>query len=207
MIYTSYDYLTKYGDTLGEIINLAEIDGYSFDYVEKTLFKSTMIKEFEASNITQIAFTSSIQLYRKLFPNSEASTKDLHLFSSHYWIGEMYVKIFLKYRVNFQTIFAYLPIQKMHELYGVYHEMDMTQFYQYFESLRQKNTFTLFLKEKCLSLKSLSEKTGISVSTLKSLKEGKRDFKNLKSSYLEKISHYLGVEMQTLLGEITLEIR
>lgn len=207
MIYTSYDYLTKYGDTLAEIINLAELDGYSFDFIEKTLIKSTMIKEFEGSNITQIAFTSSIQLYRKLFPGSEATTSDIQLFSSHYWIGEMYIKIFLKYKVNFQTIFTYLPIQKMHELYGVYHEMDVTQFYKYFESLRQKNIFTIFLKEKELTLKSLSEKTGISVATLKALKEGKRDFANLKSSYLEKISHYLGVEMQTLLGEITLEIK
>lgn len=207
MIFTSYDYLTKYGDTLAEIINLAEIDGYSFDFVEKTLIKSTMIKEFEASNITQIAFTSSMQLYRRLFPNSNATTKEIHLFSSHYWIGEMYIKIFLKYRVNFQTIFAYLPIKKMHQLYGVYHEMDVTQFYRYFELLREKNMFEIFLKEKVATLKSLSEKTEISLSTLKALKEGKRDFKNLKSSYLEKISHYLGIEMQTLLGEITLEIK
>ena len=207
MIYTAYDYLTKYGDTIGEIINLAELDCYSFDLIEKTLYKSSMIKEFEESNITQIAFTSSILLYRKLFPNSEATTKDIHLFSSYYWIGEMYLKIFLKYKVNFETIFAYLPIKKMHELYGVYHEMDVTQFYRYFESLRERNIFSIFLKEKELTLKALSDKTGISVATLKSLKEGKRDFKNLKSSYLEKISHYLGVEMQTLLGEITLEIK
>jgi DNA-binding Xre family transcriptional regulator len=207
MIYTAYDYLTKYGDTIGEIINLAELDGYSFDFIEKTLYKSSMIKEFEESNITQIAFNSSILIYRKLFPNSEATTKDIHLFSSYYWIGEMYIKIFFKYKVNFETIFAYLPIQKMHELYEVYHEMDVTQFYRYFESLKEKNTFEIFLKEKELTLKALSNKTGISVSTLKALKEGKRDFVNLKSSYLEKISHYLGVEMQTLLGEITLEIK
>ena len=207
MIYTSYDYLTKYSDTLAEIINLAELDGYSFDYIEKTLIKSTMIKEFESSNITQIAFTSSLQLYRKLFPNSTATTKDVRLFSSYYWIGEIYIKIFLKYKVNFQTIFAYLPIIKMHQLYEVYHEMDVTLFFKYFESIKQINIFAIFLKEKKLTLKMLSEKSGISISTLKALKEGKRDFRNLKSSYLEKISHYLGVEMQTLLGEITLEIK
>ena len=207
MIYTSYDYLTKYSDTLAEIINLAELDGYSFDYIEKTLIRSSMIKEFEASNITQIAFTSSMQLYRKLFPSSNATTKDIHLFSSFYWIGEIYIKIFLKYRVNFETIFTYLPIQKMHELYDVYHEIDVIQFYKYFESLKEKNIFSIFLKEKELTLRTLSEKSGIAISTLKALKEGKRDFINLKSSYLEKISHYLGTQMQTLLGEITLEIK
>ena len=206
-IYTAPDYLQKYSDTLGEIICFAETDNYSFDYIEKTLIKSAMIKEFESSNVTHIAFDSSIQIYNELFPRGEASKKDLHLFSPHYWIGEIYIKIFLKYKVNFETIFAYLPIRKMHELYGAYHEMDVTQFYKYFEELRQKNIFAIFLKEKELTLKSLSEKTGISVATLKALKEGKRDFKNLKSSYLEKISHYLGVEMQTLLGEITLEIK
>ena len=207
MIYTSYDYLTKYSDTLAEIINLAELDGYSFDFIEKTLIKSSMIKEFEASNITQIAFTSSMQLYRKLFPNSNATTKDIHLFSSYYWIGEMYIKIFLKYKMNFESIFAYIPIVKMHQLYELYHEMDINHFFKHFETLKTKNIFTIFLKEKDLTLKKFSEKSGIPISTLKALKEGKRDFINLKGSYLEKISHYLGVEMQTLLGEITLEIK
>ena len=206
MIYTSYDYLSKYSDTLGEIINLAEIDGYSFDFIEKTLIKSSLIKEFEDSNITQIAFTSSIQLYRKLFPDSKASIKDIHLFSPHYWIGEMYIKIFLRYKVNFQTIFEYLPIQKMHELYPLYHEMDIVQFYAYFELERKKSTFVIFLKEKGMTLKELSQKTNISISTLKALKEGKREFSNLKSSYLEKIAHYLDVEMTSLLENITLEL-
>ena len=206
MIYASYDYLNKYSDTLAEIINLAEIDGYSFDFIQDTLIRSSMIKEFEQSNITQIAFTSSIQLYRKLFPNSVASVKDIHLFSYYYWIGEMYINIFLRYKINFETIFAYLPIRRMHEEFVLYHEMDNTHFCKYFEELRKTNTFSLFLKEKQISLKSLSEKTNISLATLKALKEGKRAFSNLKSSYLEKLSHYLGIEMSSLLGNITLEI-
>ena len=148
MIFTAPDYLQKYSDTLAEIICSAETDYYSLDYVEKTLIKSVMIKEFESSNVTHIAFDSSIQLYKQLFPRGEATTDDIHLFSPHYWIGEMYIKIFLKYRVNFETIFAYLPIKKMHQLYGVYHEMDVTQFYSYFESLREKNMFAIFLREK-----------------------------------------------------------
>ena len=85
--------------------------------------------------------------------------------------------------------------------------MDVIHFYKYFESLRSINTFSIFLQRNNLTLKKLSEKTNISISTLKSLKEGQRDIKNLKSSYLEKISHYLGIEMQTLLGEITLDIK
>lgn len=207
MIYTAYDYLAKYSDTLSEIINMAEIDGYTFDYIEKVLVKSCMIKELEQSNITLIAFSSSMKLYRGLFPNSKASTYDIKLFSSHYWIGESYINLFLKYKVNFQTLFLYLPIEKMHRLYVAYHEMDITHLFQYFEELRKTNTFTMLLKDREMSLKTLSIKTGISLPTLKALKEGKRDFKNLNSGYLEKIAHYLGCEMQTLLGNITLEIK
>ena len=206
MIFVAYDYLSKYSDTLSEIINMAEIDGYSFDYIEKVLVKSTLIKEFEQSNITQIAFSSSMKLYRELFPGSSASIKDIKLFSSYYWIGEMYIKIFLKYRINFQTLFIYLPIKKMHELFVLYHEMDVNQFYEYFESLTKRNVFSILLKEKQISLNALSKKTGISVTTLKALKEGQRDIKKLNGTYLERISHYLDVDMQTLLGQITLEI-
>lgn len=207
MIYTAYDYILKYGDTLSEILSMAETDGYTFDFIEKTLVKSSLIKEFEQSNITLIAFTSSMKLYRGLFPNSKATTQDVRLFSSHYWIGEIYISLFLKYKVNFETLFLYLPIEKMHELYVPYHEMDARQLFKYFEELRQTNAFTLLLKEREMSLKTLSSKTEISAATLKALKEGKRDFKNLNSEYLEKIAHYLGCEMQTLLGNITLETK
>lgn len=207
MIFTAYDYFSKYSDTISEIISMAEIDGYTFDFIEKVLLKSSMIKEFEQSNITIIAFTSSMKLYRDLFPNSEATTREIKLFSSHYWIGEMYVSLFLEYKVNFETLFLYLPIKKMHELYVPYHEMSVHHLFQYFEELRKTNVFTLLLKDREMSLKTLSSKTGISVATLKSLKEGKRDFKNLNGAYLEKIAHYLGCEMQTLLENITLEIQ
>ena len=111
MIFTVYDYFSKYSDTISEIISMAEIDGYTFDFIEKVLLKSSMIKEFEQSNITIIAFTSSMKLYRDLFPNSEATTREIKLFSSHYWIGEMYVSLFLEYKVNFETLFLYFPIK------------------------------------------------------------------------------------------------
>ena len=94
----------------------------------------------------------------------------------------------------------------MHELFDVYHEMDISQFFKYFESLRTCTAFQLLLERNNITLQSLSMKTGISVSTLKSLKNGSRDFKNLNGYYLEIIAHYLNVEMQTLLGNITLDI-
>ena len=60
MIYTMYDYLSKYSDTLSEIIALAEKDNYSFDYIEKTISYSIPFFNFENSNITDIAFSSCV---------------------------------------------------------------------------------------------------------------------------------------------------
>lgn len=206
MIYTSYDYLIKYADTLSEIIALAEKDGYSFDYIEKTISYSISFSNFENSNITDIAFTSSNKLYSILFPNGKATLNDISIFGPAYWIGETYIKLFLKYRLSFESLFAYTPLKIMHSQFELYHEMDFIQFDKYFESLLKENPLSVFLKKKKMSAVTLANKTGIPLSTIRALKEGKRDLKKLQATHLEKIASCLGIKMKSLIYPLNLEI-
>ena len=80
MIYTSYDYLNKYSDTLGEIIALAMLDKFSFEHIQSVITNSKMINDFEYSDITEIAFSSSSLLYERLFPNGKSHASDIPLF-------------------------------------------------------------------------------------------------------------------------------
>lgn len=206
MIYTSYDYISKYSDTLAEIIALAKLDKYSFEYIEKTLSSSKMIDEFEYSDITLIAFTSSSRLYRSLFPDAKASINDIALFDSSYWIGETYIRIFLKYKLTFEAIFTYLPLEIMERQYALYHEMDEGQFDEYFESLLKENILSKIMSKKSITSVLLAKKTGISLSTIRSLKEGKRDIHKISADKLEKIAAALNIKLRTLLYPITLDI-
>lgn len=206
MIYTSYDYISKYSDTLAEIIALAKLDKYSFEYIESILSSSKMINEFEYSDITLIAFTSSSRLYRSLFPDAKASINDIALFDSSYWIGETYIRIFLKYKLTFEAIFTYLPLEIMERQYALYHEMDEGQFDEYFESLLKENILSKIMSKKSITSVLLAKKTGISLSTIRSLKEGKRDIHKISADKLEKIATALNIKLRTLLYPITLDI-
>lgn len=208
MIYTSYDYSSKYYDTLGEIIALARLDKYSYEHIEKTIASSKMISELEYSNITLIAFSSSSILYRSMFPEGTASINDIALFDMNYWIGEMYINIFLKYRLTFEAIFTILPLEVMQYQYNLYHEMDVSNFYEYFESLlKEENLFSRFLKKKKVSAVKLSKMTGISLSTIRSIKENKRDIKKMRVGLIENIAIHLDINIRSLLCPITLEIQ
>lgn len=206
MIYTSYDYISKYSDTLAEIIALAKLDKYSFEYIERVLSSSKMIDEFEYSDITLIAFTSSSRLYRSLFPDAKASINDIALFDSSYWIGETYIRIFLKYKLTFEAIFTYLPLEIMERQYALYHEMDEGQFDEYFESLLKENILSKIMSKKSITSVLLAKKTDISLSTIRSLKEGKRDIHKIGADKLEKIATALNIKLRTLLYPITLDI-
>lgn len=206
MIYTSYDYISKYSDTLAEIIALAKLDKYSFEYIERVLSSSKMIDEFEYSDITLIAFTSSSRLYRSLFPEAKASINDIALFDSSYWIGETYIRIFLKYKLTFEAIFTYLPLEIMERQYALYHEMDEGQFDEYFESVLKENILSKIMSKKSITSVALSKKTNISLSTIRSLKEGKRDIHKISADKLEKIATSLNIKLRTLLYPITLDI-
>lgn len=206
MIYTSVDYLNKYFDALGEVIALAELDGYSFEYIQNIIADSKVVHEFENSNITTIAFSSSNAIYHQLFPNGKASINDIKLFSPCYWIGEAYVRIFLRYKMTFEAIFAYLPISLMYEQYHLYHEMDFNQLYEYFESLLKTNVISKFMEIKKMNNSKLSELTNISVETIKAIKSGRRDINKLQSNYLESISNALGIRMRSLIRPISLDI-
>lgn len=206
MIYTSYDYISKYSDTIAEIIALARLDKYSFEYIENTLANSKMINEFEYSNITSIAFTSSSLIYRELFPSGKAVVNDIPLFDENYWIGEMYVHIFLKYKITFEAIFALIPLNMMSKQYSLYHEMDVTQFDEYFESLLKEGLLSRFMQIRKMSSINLSKKTGISVSTIRAIKEGKRDINKMQSMQLEKIAVALNIKTRSLINPISLEL-
>lgn len=206
MIYTSPDYLMKYSDVLSEVIALAKLDKYADDFIEQSIADSQIFHSFESSNVTDIAFSTTMVIYRTIFPTSRSFDHDIPLFTPYYWIGEMYLFLFFKYRLTFETLFAYFPIQLMEKQYYLYHEMNRDHFDEYAKTVLKETPLSIQMKKKGVSAVELSKRTNIPLSTIHSLKIGRRDIKKLQSDYLERIAAILHIHPRSLFKGITLEL-
>ena len=204
MIFLSPDYMGKYSDLLGELLVLARMDHFSYDYIEETIAQSKPFRDFENSDVTEIAFKSTMSIYRILFPNGKSVNKDIALFSPYYWIGEAYIHLFLKYKLTFETLFAYFPLSEMEKKFVPYHELGMNQLDEYAEQELLKTPFSVWMKKRKIFCTDLASKTGIPLSTIRALKSRTRNFEKLQFAYLERIASFLRINPRSLLQNITL---
>ena len=131
---------------------------------------------------------------------------------SHYdiclWVSMMYISLFFKYKKSFEYLFLYIPIEEMHDKYHLYHEMDITQLYSYFENkIKSKRLLSLLMKRNHFTAASLSSASGISVNTIE--KYCKNDEALYKASY-EKIyvlSRFLHVKENIFIRQLLVDIK
>lgn len=206
MIYLSDDYLTKYIDTFGYVISRSIEENYSLQYIENMISHSRFIEEIEQSNITTIAFSSSEKIYHDVFPLRDNPGYFYDPYNQYGWISNIYIHLFLHYQITFELMFMIFPIQKMLELYKLYHEMDLKQIYSLFEETVQYSYLDNILKYKHISVSELSDKSGISFGTINALRYNKRDISKLESQKLFKISKALNIKMTSLLTSLELDL-
>ena len=206
MIYVSDDYLEKYIEVFGYIFSRSFSEGYRSEYIEATLAKSQMINELENSNITTIAFSSCEKIYADLFPQYENNNQDYSPYSIYGWMGYIYVNIFLKFQVTFETIFIVLPLEKALSLYNLYHEMDITSVYQLFKESVKYSYLDNIMNSRNVSSKNLAELSNVPFSTINSLRYGKRDINKLEGIKAYLLSSSLNIKMSSLLTNLNLKI-
>lgn len=206
MIYTADDYIEKYIDTLGYIISRAYLEKYSPLYIESIISHSHMIEELEKSNVTTIAFSSSEKIYHDLFPQFENDDYKYNPYDAFGWLAYIYIHLFLKYQITFELLFIILPIEKGLSIYKLYHEMDIRQTYDLFEELVSYSYLDVIMKKKKMSVKELSLESGVSSSTINSLRYGKRDISKLESAKSYKLSRALNIKMTSLLRSLELKM-
>lgn len=205
MIYLSYDYLDKYIYVMGYLISRSIDENYSFSHIEKTIAYSSVIAEFESSNITTIAFSSSESIYQKLFPSSKNDFV-YNPYDEFGWLGYIYINIFLHFQITFELIFVVLSIQEALSLYKLYHEMDITKIYEYFNSKVKHSYLDNIMKYKDISSDKLSRITGVPFSTIQMLRYKERDIAKAESQTVFKFSKALNVKMNTLITNLELEL-
>ena len=109
-----------------------------------------------------------------------------------YWAGYTYFELFLHIKKSFSYIFLKLPVEKMFDMYDVYHEMDISQVFDYFMEIENKESIIKLLCERhYVSLASLARKTGISINTLKKYATSDENLYNASYQHIFKISSEL----------------
>lgn len=203
MIYLSDDYLTKYSDTLSYLIYRSYKEGYSTNYIEKSIAYCKVINELERSNITTIAFTSFEKIYQDIFP-SKNNDFVYNAYDEFGWCGYVYMHLFIKTKITFEALFFLIPLKEMLSLYHLYHEMGITQIEEYAKNKLKYTILDIVMKELNISSKKLADITNISESTITALRYKKRDIGKLEASKLSLIAFALNVKIETLLPSINL---
>ena len=204
MIYLSDDYLTKYCDTISYLLARSYSEGYSFDFIQRTISYSRPISELEKSDITTLAFSSFERIYNNVFPEHNNEFV-FNPYDSFGWSGYAYVHLFLKMKITFEALFYLIPLKDMLNLYHLYHEMNVSQIEEYASDIIKYSILDIIMKTKSVSNSELSEKTNLSLSTINALRYKKRDINKLEAYKLMLIANALDVKIETLLQPIDLK--
>lgn len=203
MIYLSDDYITKYSDTLSYLIGRSHHEGYSFDFIQKSISYSMAINELEKSNVTTFAFSSMEKIYNDIFPKHD-NDYELDIYGLFGWIGSTYILLFLKLKITFEALFYLIPIEEMMNLYHLYHEMDNIRLVEYAKEKMKHSLLDVIMQKKKFSNKQLALKTDLTISTINALRYGNRDINKLEAHKLLILSRALNVKMETLFSDIGL---
>ena len=116
------------------------------------------------------------------------------IYNDAYWCGYSYFELQQRLKKPFSYLFLKLPLSKMMDIYPIFHEMDFSALFEFFEKEKDKKTILRALcEQRRCSLSKVSASTGIDQATLS--KYNADDEALLKGSFqnVYKISKYFNV--------------
>lgn len=190
------DYLYDYTNLLERVLSFGYKTNYSSNAIERAISYSSFFQKIE-NNESPIVNDSL--LLKSLFQEYSAAPNDIPIYKECLWASEGYLRIQNACKLTFEAIFLYIPINKMYDLFSLYHEMDFSHLVDEFYSLyEKKSVFSLLLDKYHYSMSTISEETGISYETLYSLKQRRRDVKKISVEMAKKLASYFHVRLETL---------
>ena len=175
----------------------------SNNVIEKYIFSSSYIKELEKGFPIHILYNDVDDVLNNIVPNASLIDEDIEIYVETDWVALMYVELFMKYQITFEALFTYIPLSEMYSMFPLYHEMDITQLFSRFEKIRlQKPIIFLLMKKNKITSKRLSIETGLSISLIDSLKNGRRNIDKVEAKKLYFLANSLHVSIETLFSSI-----
>ena len=192
-----YSNLDQLYDLLAEIFFFGFNQGFSSTFIEERISNSQIFQHYlDRGDDSFLDNLGQKEILSSIYP-IDINDSDLHhLNTICMWLGEAYLRLYFKYHRSMSFLFLYLSLDKMSQLFSVYHEMDWTQLYQYFEALiDSKSMLSLLLKNRKMTAYQLSALSGISYQTIKNYTRSNRNIYNASFANISKLSSILDVDI------------
>lgn len=188
-------------DDLSLVFSIAHFYQYSWKVIEKRIIDSKYFSLFNSDFLNAESYKTSVEILQEIFPDADTEELCNISYNELEWVATMYVNILRKTDLNFETIFAYLPIEEGIKMYSLYHEMDFSQSLDRFLELKsQTSLMKVKMKQLKMTNQELSKRCGLSQSMIDALKNRRRDIKKLDLANGVKISYALHISVETLLN-------
>ena len=193
----NYSDLYQLYDLLGEVIFFGFNKGFSSVFMEESISSSAMFQRYldrgDSSFMNQL---NHKVILSQTYPIEVIGDEIYQSNTICMWLGEAYLRLYFKYHRSMSFLFLYLSLEKMCQMFSVYHEMDWSQLYQYFETLiDSKSMLSLLLKSRKMTAYQLSALSGISYQTIKNYTRSNRNIYNASFANISKISFILDVDI------------
>ena len=180
---------------------------YSPKSVESRLCASKLVSSLEKNSDSIIDNYNSDQIIRDIFNISDEEKIEVRITDLAYWISMTYLNLFFQYKKSFSYLFLYFPLEDAVERFPLYHEMDVSQIFNYFESKQKSQTLlSKLLNEKGLTTKQLSVLSGISIHTLNGYSKSDDILYGARFDYIMFISQILEVNPNIFMKNIYISI-
>lgn len=169
----------------------------------RALEKNEFVQKIEANKYDDYFNKSIMEMFESITSSTIREDDSFGIYNDAYWSGVSYFDLHLKTNKPFSYIFLKLPFEKMLDIYDVYHEMDFSSLYEYFQKLEQEKTILRLLCEQShKSLSKISKATSISINTLSKYNASDEALYKASFQNIIKIANYFDVPISLFIEKL-----
>lgn len=202
-------YLNDAKKTLASMFDYAVNDcGFNIDKFAAFFVKTGYAKQFETGNPGVISGVSGVELANKVLykvfheDNTTKATQSINK-TAEYWAGWALADYQWYSAYRFKDIFDKIKMSEIVDMYELYHEMDITRFYEKMNSIMNCNAAVTRLKTireaAGFSQSELAKVSGVSKRSIQMYEQRKNDIDKAQGQILYKLAVTLGCSIEDLL--------
>lgn len=210
----AYDkvYLEKARAVLGRMLDFATHDlGYSLEKFYGLFLASGIADRFGAGDYTVLVGKSGVELAYDVLEQSGIQVIRVKPNypvdrSVEYWTGWALAYYQWETGLTFAEIDAYVPIQRVSDLYYPFHEMDIRQFFDKMNELyrlaKPDTNLKLYRQKADLTQKELAEASGVPLRTIQQYEQRQKNINKAQAEYLVMLARVLCCDVEAILEKV-----
>ena len=210
----AYDkvYLEKARTVLGRMLDFVTHDlGYSLGKFYELFLASGVADRFGAGDYTVLVGKSGVELAYDVLEQSGIQVIRVKPNypvdrSVEYWTGWALAYYQWETGLTFAEIDAYVPIQRVSDLYYPFHEMDIRQFFDKMNELyrlaKPDTNLKLYRQKADLTQKELAEASGVPLRTIQQYEQRQKKINKAQAEYLVMLARVLCCDVEAILEKV-----